>query len=104
MYKMAVIGDRESILIFKAFGADIFAAEEKETLQNKKLMNRLASEGYAVILITEQVAKHLSDVLEHFSREKLPAILLIPSSEGQLGLAEEIIKKNVERAVGMNIL
>lgn len=104
MYKMAAVGDRESILIFKAFGVDVFAVEEKETLQNKKLVNRLANEGYAVILMTEQVAEHLSDVLEHFSREKLPAILLIPSSGGQLGLAEEIMRKNVERAVGMNIL
>lgn len=104
MYKMAVIGDRESILIFKAFGADIFAVDEGETLQNKKLINRLASDGYALILVTEQVAKHLSDVLEHFSRDLLPAISIIPSVEGSYGLAEMMLRKNVERAVGMNIL
>lgn len=104
MYKMAVIGDRESILIFKAFGADIFAADEDEILQNKRLINQLASEGYAIILITEQVAQHLSEVLEHFGRELLPAISVIPSVEGSLGLAELMMRKNVERAVGMNIL
>lgn len=104
MYKMAVVGDRESILIFKAFGAYVYAVDESETLQNKKLMNRLAGEGYAVIMLTEHVAEHLRDVLEHYSRQELPAILLIPSTKGQIGLAEEIMKKNVERAVGMNIL
>ena len=104
MYKMAVIGDRESVLIFKAFGADIFFFVLEEVLKNKRLINQLASEGYAIILITEQVAEHLSEVLEHFSKEPLPAISVIPSLDGSLGLAERIMKKNVERAVGMNIL
>lgn len=104
MYKMAVIGDRESILIFKAFGADIFAADQDEILQNKRLIKQLASEGYAIILITEQVAQHLGEVLEHFGRELFPAISVIPSVEGSLGLAELKMRKNVERAVGMNIL
>ncbi|HEX3021919.1 MAG TPA: V-type ATP synthase subunit F [Lachnospiraceae bacterium] len=104
MYKIAVVGDRESILIFKAFGADIFAVNEEETLENQKLMNRLASDGYAVILITEQTAMNLRDVLEHFSRDILPAIMIIPSVEGSQGLAEEIMRKNVEKAVGVDIL
>ncbi|WP_394526158.1 V-type ATP synthase subunit F [Lacrimispora sp. JR3] len=103
MYKMAVIGDRESILIFKAFGADIFAADEADVMQNRRLVNQLAKDGYAIILITEQVASHLSEVLEHFGREPLPAISVIPSMEGSHGLAELRMKKNVERAVGMNI-
>jgi V/A-type H+-transporting ATPase subunit F len=104
MYKIAVVGDRESILIFKAFGADIFAVNQEETLENQKLMNRLASDGYAVILITEQTAMNLRDVLEHFSKDILPAIMIIPSVEGSQGLAEEIMRKNVERAVGVDIL
>lgn len=101
---MAVLGDRESILIFKAFGVDVFAIEEKDTFGNQKLINRLAKEGYAIILITEQAALHLQDALEHYKKQVTPSILLIPSGEGSLGLAEKRMKQHVERAVGVDIV
>jgi V/A-type H+-transporting ATPase subunit F len=104
MYKMAVVGDRESVLIFKAFGAEVFGVDVTEALENQKLINRLAKESYAVILITEQAAQYLLEALEHYRKEVLPAILIIPSGDDALGIAEKLMKQNVERAVGVDIL
>ena len=104
MYKMAVIGDKESVLIFKAFGADVFDVEETEAVANRKLVNRLARSGYMLILITEQVAIHIEEDLEYYQENVVPAILIIPSGEGSIGMAERLMKQNVERAVGVDIV
>lgn len=103
MHKMAVIGDQESILVFKAFGADVYAVEEEDSLENRKLLHRLMKQKYALILITESIAQELQEVLDVYRTKVSPAIMLIPSGSGSLGLAQKIMKQNVERAVGMDL-
>jgi V/A-type H+-transporting ATPase subunit F len=104
MYKMAVMGDKESVLIFKAFGADVYDVAETDTAENRKLMNRLSRKGYILILITDKVAQHLEEDLAYYRKSMTPAILVIPSGEGSIGLAERMMKQNVERAVGVDIV
>ncbi|MDU6031996.1 MAG: V-type ATP synthase subunit F, partial [Peptoniphilus harei] len=50
MYKIAVVGDKDSVLSFKAIGIDVFVAyEDKEA---RRLVDSLAKEDYGVIYIT----------------------------------------------------
>ncbi len=51
MYKIAVMGDRDSIYGFAALGMTIFPAEEKEAAA--KLFRKVANGGYGIIYITE---------------------------------------------------
>ncbi len=102
MYNIAVIGDRDSVLGFKALGLNVFSVTEPH--QAGPLINRLAKEKYAVIFVTEAVAKHIEETIERYKREPYPAIILIPSNQGSIGLGIQGIKDNVEKAIGADIL
>ena len=102
MYKIAVLGDKDSVLGFRALGLDVFAADTAE--QARPVLHQLAREGYAIIYLTEQLAASLSAEMSRYKDELTPAIILIPGKEGALGIGMDNIKTAVERAVGADIL
>lgn len=102
--KIGVIGDVNSVLCFKAFGMDVFPVVEAEAEDNRKLLDRLAREGYGLIFITEQAAEPIGETINRYDKAMTPAIILIPSNAGSLGVGLARIRKNVEKAVGINIL
>ncbi len=101
-YRIAVLGDRESVLGFKALGLDVFPAESVE--EARSTLHRLAKENYAVVYLTEQLAQYMTDDLGRYKDELTPAVILIPGKEGPLGIGMANVKKSVERAVGADIL
>lgn len=102
MYKIGVIGDRESILGFKAVGLDVFPVDDPE--EAKKILKRIAKEDFAIIYITEQVYQFMMDEVDEYTDSRLPAIIPIPGKDGTLGIGMTSVKKSVERAVGADIL
>ncbi len=102
MYKIAVLGDSDSILGFKALGLDVFPVESVD--KAKSTLHRLAKETYAIVYLTEQLAAHMDEELARYKDELTPAIILIPGKEGSLGIGMANVKKSVERAVGADIL
>lgn len=102
MYKIAVLGDKDSVLGFRALGLDVYPAANAD--QARPILHRLAKEGYAVVYLTEQLAAGMSGELARYKDELTPAIILIPGKEGSLGIGMENIKTAVERAVGADIL
>ena len=57
-YKIAVLGDQDSVLGFKALGLDVFPAETVE--EGRETLHRLARESYAIVYLTEQLAQGLA--------------------------------------------
>lgn len=102
MYKIAVLGDYNSIYGFSALGLDTFPVEDPA--EGKEKLNRLAAGEYAVIYITEQLAVQLSAEISKYSEELMPAIIQIPGISGNTGAGIENVKKSVETAVGSDIL
>lgn len=103
MYKIAVLGDRESVLGFKALGLDVYPAETVE--EGRKTLHRLAKDGEtAIIYLTEQYASQMMDEVKKYKDEVMPAIILIPGKAGSLGIGMKNITDSVERAVGADIL
>ena len=102
MYKIAVLGDRDSVLGFKALGLDTHFVETTE--EARASLHRLAKEDYAIIYITEQLASQLESELARHKDSLTPAIILIPGREGSMGLGLSALNAAVERAVGTNIL
>ena len=76
MYKIAVIGDYDSIYGFAALGLDTFPADGAE--ETEQVFRRLASGDYAVIYITEAAAAQISRTVERYRENLLPAVILIP--------------------------
>lgn len=102
MHKVGVVGDKDSILAFKALGIDVYPVIEIE--EAKKAIDKMALNNYAVIFVTEQIAQHLGETIKRYNRQMLPAIILIPSNQGSLNIGMQKIRDNVEKAVGVNIL
>ncbi len=101
-YKIAVIGDKDSILGFKTIGVDTFPVTGSEGAL--KALKKLVADDYGVIFITEELAGGLTDIIDDLNKRFLPAVVLIPNSQGTLGIGMEQIRRNVEKAIGADIL
>ena len=101
-WKIAVLGDRDSVLGFRALGLDVFPADTAE--EARGILHTLAKENYAVIYLTEGYAAQMVDAVERYKDALTPAVILIPGREGPLGIGMANVKKSVERAVGADIL
>ncbi len=102
MYKVAVIGDRDSIYGFAALGIDTYPVEEKE--EAAKTLKTLAEGQYGVIYITESLQALLEEEIDRYITSYLPAIIPIPGVFGNTGKGMQYVKKSVERAVGSDII
>lgn len=102
MYKIGVIGDKDSVLGFKAVGMDVFPVSTPKDAEST--LDNLAQDNYAVIFITEQVVKDIVPAIDKYRSSKLPAIIPVPGNQGSLGLGIQGVKKSVEQAVGADIL
>lgn len=102
MFKVGVIGDKDSVLAFKALGVDVFTVWEEE--EARKTVDTMARNNYGVIFITEQIANLIPDTVDRYDKEIIPAVILIPSNQGTLNIGMDRINENVEKAVGSNIL
>ena len=102
-YRIAVIGDWESVMGFRALGLDTYPVTSAEEARER--VRELARSGdCAVIYLTEQLAKDIVDVIARYKDELRPAIILIPGREGSLGIGKNAIQRAIERAVGADIL
>lgn len=102
MYKIAVIGDKDSVLAFRALGVHVFTAIEGNDA--RRIIDKLAKEEYGIIFVTEQLAQKIPETIQRYNNEVIPAVILIPSNRGSLNIGLDNINKNVEKAVGSNIL
>lgn len=101
-YKIAILGNHEEILGFKALGLIPISVSTKSEAE-KKFQEAVKKNDYAIIFITENWAEKIEDVLlEH--RGALPAVVTVPNYAGSKGMGEKKLRNIVERAVGSDIL
>ncbi len=102
MYKIAVMGDRDSIYGYAALGLDTYPVTNPEEAAKK--LKILAESQYAVIYMTEALQMKLETEIDRYVSEGLPAIIPIPGVTGNTGMGIRNVKKSVERAVGSDII
>lgn len=103
MYKIAIIGDRDSVLGYMALGFSTYEAKDSE--EAGKILHRLAKdERFAVIFIIESFAEQLVEETAKYKDMPLPAVISIPGRTGTDGFGMNNIRSAVERAVGADIL
>lgn len=102
MYSIAVIGDLESILGFKALGLKTFPVDTEQ--QAIDTFKALTNENYGIIYMTELVFSMLEKYVDGYSSSTLPAIIPIPGVKGNTGQGMSNVKKSVEQAVGSDII
>ena len=97
MDKIAVLGDRESVLGFLALGLEVRPAE---TAQEGREALRELAQTCAVIFVTETLAQELAPEIARYKDVPRPAILPIP---GKAGPGGDAVHRAVQRAVGSDI-
>lgn len=102
MYKVAVLGDRDSVYGFAALGLETYSVSEHE--EAVKVLKTLAEGPYAVIYITESLQAELEAEINRYVTNYLPAIIPIPGVSGNTGIGIRNVKRSVERAVGSDII
>jgi len=100
--KIAVIGDRDSVTAFKALGLEIFP--DTNPFAMRETIRKLAQSRYAVILITEKAAGEIPDVIAKYRASAYPVITVIPAGTGTTGLGIQGLKKDIEKAIGTDVI
>lgn len=102
MPKVAVLGQRDAVLGFKASGAVAFPADSPE--EARKQLGVILQGDYAILLVTEEIAEILAKELEPLYDMPKPVVTILPDARKPRGVGMELLRKRVERAVGADIL
>lgn len=102
MYKIAAVGDRDSITGFASVGFSTFCTDD--AVEAKKIIRSLANGQYAVIFITEKLLELIPEEYDRYKELPVPAIIPIPGVTGSTGFGIQNVGKFVERAVGSDII
>ena len=102
MSEIAMIGDRDSILGFKALGVAIFPINTKD--ESVETLQEVVKQEYKVAFITEQMAPSPEEIARIVGDRTFPVVTMIPSNRGSTGLAMQRLKMLVRKAAGADIL
>ncbi len=101
--KFAVIGDSESVSAFMAIGAAVYkVSDEYEAADVLRQISK--TDQYAVILVTENYAAKMESLMQKLKEQPYPAVLSIPGATGSNGFGMAGVRRDVEKAVGVDIL
>ena len=102
MYNIAMIGNRDSIIGFKLLGITIFPVSKKE--ETIEILNKIVKEKYAAVFITEEIAIQVFEKIEELQKNSLLSFTIIPNKFEKKNLGLKILEKNIEKAIGTDIL
>ncbi|MCI9031548.1 MAG: V-type ATP synthase subunit F [Clostridia bacterium] len=100
--KIAVLGDRDSVELFVAAGADVYGASTE--FEAISALKKLEADGYAVVFVTENVAALIPKQIDAIKAKPFPVVIPIPSAAGSNGFGMSGVKRDVEKAIGADIL
>ncbi|MGB6371319.1 MAG: V-type ATP synthase subunit F [Atribacterota bacterium] len=102
MYKIALMGDRDTIIGFKLLGVSLFPTSKKD--EAVEILDKLVKEEYAVIFVTEDIASQIYEEIERLQKTSFVSLTIIPSKLEKKYLGLKILRKNIEKAIGTDIL
>jgi vacuolar-type H+-ATPase subunit F/Vma7 len=112
IYKTAIVGPKEEVLVFSALGVRSFFANTPDKAREilfelKKNMSEDVSnnaEKFAIIFVMEELLAGIApEDYEKISSGALPSVISLPGNRGTTGYGNEKIRRIVEKAVGSDI-
>lgn len=101
MYKLAIVGDSDSILAFQALGFDAYVTQPNNAPE--VLNHQVRSGKYAVIFISETLAETLSDMLKDLQKTVLPVISILPTGRERKQVGLNRMREICIRATGTDV-
>lgn len=103
MYKIGIIGERESVSLFAALGYAVFEVTDAEGAR-QALLTAAQTDEFAVLFIEESLAAAIPEAIARYRSVPTPAVVVLPGKNGSLGMGAAALKNAMERAVGADIL
>ncbi len=106
MSDIAVIGDRDSVLAFKALGVKTFFWDDDTATDIegwKKALDQVINKDFKIVFITEDFHKKCRERIEDLYYRVFPVIIAIPNNKGTKKYGFEIVRRLVARAIGTDI-
>ena len=104
MYKVAVIGMRDTVMGFRALGLEAIPVQDGDEAHRTVAKMIKPEADYAVIYVEEDFSDAISAEMEKCRDQIKPAIILIPGRKGSTGKSMRELHAAVERAIGSDIL
>ncbi len=101
--KGAVLGSGDFVMPFAALGLDTFATETQAD-QVAETARTILKERYALVVVSENVARAAQPVFEDAQRSATPCVVIVPFTAEPSGIATESLGKMLKMATGINIL
>lgn len=100
---MAAVGSYDSILPFKAIGLDVVVITEENRSNIGLIINKFANSGCAALFLEESLFAAYQEIVDEVSESQDMCVIPVPNQNGSMGVGLNSIRRNVERAVGMDI-
>ena len=101
-HKIAVIGTIDTILPFRAIGAEGFEAGDAKTAES--ILDDVLVGQFGIIYIEEAFANTFADrIMRLNNTHRNISITSVPGSKGGTGVSMEKIRNLVKRAIGIDI-
>jgi V/A-type H+-transporting ATPase subunit F len=103
MLKMAVLGDKETSLLFSSMGLDVLICPRPQ--EGRSMLQEAFRKDYGIIFVAESIARECMDIIEGLSEKKtFPIVTIIPDFTGRFPqVAEARLRSLTRRAIGMEL-
>lgn len=102
MSNIALIGEKEVIIGFNLIGFRLFPVTAYS--EASEAFDTCTRGDYGIIFVTENIARLIADKIEVFQKKSPISICILPNHSEDSELSMKILRKNVEKAVGTDIL
>ncbi|MDD2352020.1 MAG: V-type ATP synthase subunit F [Candidatus Caldatribacteriota bacterium] len=102
MSNIALIGEKEVIIGFSLVGLQIFPVNS--TTEAIEALENCYKNKYDIVFITNEIAQGLINKIEEYQKKYTMTICILPNRTKDSTLSIDILRKNVEKAVGTDIL
>jgi len=99
--EIAIIGMGTGVLAFKAAGVDAYPVADSATARETL---RKVARDHKVIFLTDVFARDLDDLIKRMLQDAYPIVVPIPGDNGANGYAIDVMKEQMERALGVDVL
>ncbi len=103
MLKMAVLGDKETSLLFLSMGLDVLICPHPQ--EGRNMLQEAFKKNYGIIFVAESIAREYMDIIEGLSEKKaFPIVTIIPDFTRRFPqVAEARLKSLTRKAIGMEL-
>jgi len=102
MSNIALIGEKEIIIGFSLIGLQLFPVIDSEGAI--KALRDCDKNNYSITFITNDIAQKIFEKIEEYQKLSTMTICILPNRTKETTLSLDILRKNVEKAVGTDIL